>query len=303
MTRRVLVVGIGVGDPEHLTLGAVRALNETDVVFLVDKGAVADEMRRLRLELCRRVIEPDHHYRIVEVQLPAVRDRSGATARQRDGDGGIRREGDGDSDAGRAAGATPGPLDERWGAQVYREGVGGWREERVVPYADLVRGLGDDETGAFLVWGDPTLYDGTLALLDQVRAVSGVGFEVDVIPGISSVSALAARHRVPLNRVGEAIQITTGRRLAGHGMPPGVDNVVVMLDPHQAWRHLDDDLDIYWGAFVGLPDERLVAGRLADQRASIERQRGDAQEEKGWMFDTYLLRRRPGPASPPGGRP
>src|SRR3712207_7026936 len=43
-------------------------------------------------------------------------------------------------------------------------------------------------------------------------------------------SALAAAHRIPLNRVGRPFAVTTGRRLADEGPPPGVDDVVVMLD-------------------------------------------------------------------------
>lgn len=251
MTRHVLLVGIGAGDPDHLTLGAVRALNRTDAVFLVDKGRVAEEMRRHRHALCDQVIDPAHPHRIIERTLTAVRDRD--------------RE-------------QPSGLQE-------------WRSERIGAYEDLIAGLGDDETGAFLVWGDPTLYDGTLAILDEVRERGSVDFTVEVIPGISSVSALAARHGTALNRLGEAVELTTGRRLVEEGMPSHVDSVVVMLDAHEAWRDLDDDLHIWWGAFVGMDDEIVVSGRLGDVREEIGRRRSDAKERLGWMFDTYLLRR------------
>lgn len=252
MTRRVLLVGIGAGDPDHLTLGAVRALNRTDVVFLVDKGRVAEDLRAHRRALLEQVIEPGHQQRVVERSLTAVRDRD----RSR-----------------------------------YDAGVETWRSERLGAYRDLIEGLGTAETGAFLVWGDPTLYDGTLAILDEVRAQ--VDFEVEVVPGITSVSALAARHGVALNRIGEAVQLTTGRRLADEGMPAGVDNVVVLLDAHEAWRVLDDDLHIWWGAFVGMEHEIVVSGRLGDVRDEIASRRDAAKQQAGWMFDTYLLRRRP----------
>src|SRR3546814_13875120 len=89
-------------------------------------------------------------------------------------------------------------------------------------------------------------------------------------------------------------------------MPAGVDNVVVLLDAHEAWRTLDDDLEIWWGAFVGLDREVLVSGRLGDVRDDIAAQRDAAKPEAGWLFDTYLLRRvedrrcrrRPSPAPP-----
>jgi precorrin-6A synthase len=250
--RRVAVVGIGAGDPDHLTLGAVRALNRTDVVFLVDKGAGAADLRRARLALCERVIDPTHPWRLVEAGMRGVRDRSG-------GD--------------------------------YPDAIADWRAERVETYARLLGELAPGETGVLLVWGDPGLYDGTLSILDGVRATGEVDFDVAVVPGISAPMALAARHRVALNRQGEAVHLTTGRRLAAEGWPSGAGSVVVLLDAHGALADLDDDLQIWWGAYLGLPGERLVAGRLGDVRATIERERADGRATHGWLFDTYLLRR------------
>ncbi len=167
-----------------------------------------------------------------------------------------------------------------------------WRRERADVVERLVAELPEDASGAFLVWGDPSLYDGTLAVLDDVLARGGVAFEVEVIPGIGAPSALAARHRIALSRVGGAVQVTTGRRLAS-GLPDGARDVVVMLDGEQAFAGLSEDgLEIYWGAYLGTPDELLVSGELAAVRDEITRVRADARERKGWMFDTYLLRRR-----------
>ena len=46
-------------------------------------------------------------------------------------------------------------------------------------------------------------------------------------------------------------------------MPRDVDDVVVMLDGRTAFAGLPDtDLDIYWGAYLGTPDEILVSGDL-----------------------------------------
>ena len=120
-----------------------------------------------------------------------------------------------------------------------------------------------------------------------------VAFELDVIPGITSVQALAARHRLPLTGIGEPVQITTGRRLAAEGMPAGIANVVVMLDGGTSFdRVAPDGVDIYWGAYLGTGDEILAAGPLADAAPTIADARRDSRARKGWVFDTYLLRRR-----------
>jgi precorrin-6A synthase len=170
--------------------------------------------------------------------------------------------------------------------------VDDWRRRRADVCADMIAAeLGEGQVGAFLVWGDPSLYDSTLAILDDILDRGDLVFEIEVIPGISSVSALAARHRIGLNQVGRPIQITTGRRLA-EKWPEGVDDVVVMLDAQTAFTaHTDQDAQIYWGAYLGTPDELLVAGKLSEVATEITEIRAEARKRKGWIMDTYLLRR------------
>ncbi|MEV5430381.1 precorrin-6A synthase (deacetylating) [Streptomyces sp. NPDC052701] len=253
--RRIHVIGIGAGDPDQLTLQAVRALRGTDVFFVLDKGEVKADLTRLRRDMLDAHV-PEGTYRVVEARDPE---------RDRGADG-----------------------------AAYSPAVGDWRSARADIYEKLIaEELGEDESGAFLVWGDPSLYDSTIGILQEVLARGAVSFEYDVVPGISSVSALVARHRTGLNRVARPVQITTGRRLA-EGFPEGVDDVVVMLDAHQAFRrYVDEDMEIYWGAYIGTPDEILVRGPIAEAAPRIERLRAEARERKGWIMDTYLLRRRP----------
>ena len=174
----------------------------------------------------------------------------------------------------------------------YEGTVADWRSRRsAVTEALISENLLDEESGAFLVWGDPALYDSTIAILDEILARGRTLFEYEVIPGISSVSALAARHKVPLNRVGRPVQITTGRRLA-EGWPDGVDDVVVMLDAQQTFA-AHPEAEIYWGAYVGTEDEILRSGTVAEVADEIKETRAEARSEHGWIMDTYLLRRPP----------
>ncbi|MEU9445647.1 precorrin-6A synthase (deacetylating) [Streptomyces sp. NPDC048304] len=254
--RKIHVIGIGAGDPDQLTLQAVKALRSTDVFFLLDKGEVKSDLTQLRRDILDAHL-PEGSYRVVQARDPE--------------------------------------RDRKAGGAAYSPAVEDWRSARAGIYERLIaEELGEDGTGAFLVWGDPALYDSTLGILQEVLARGAVAFEYDVIPGISSVSALVARHRTGLNRVARPVQITTGRRLA-EGFPDGVDDVVVMLDAHQAFRrYADDDIDIYWGAYIGTPDEILVSGPIAEAAPRIERVRAEARTRKGWIMDTYLLRRNPG---------
>jgi precorrin-6A synthase len=253
--RRVLVIGIGAGDPDHVTVQAIAALNAADVFFVMDKGAAKHDLVRLRREICERYIE-DTSYRIVEVRDPE-RNRS---------------------------------------APDYAAAVAAWRSARADVWESLIaEELGDDGCGAFLVWGDPALYDSTIAVLREIESRGRVAFEFEVIPGISSVQALAAAHRVPLNRVGEPIEVTTGRRLGER--PNAAGDAVVMLDAGTAFDAIaDGDTEIYWGAYVGTEHEILVSGKLRDVAQEIARVRAEARERHGWIMDVYLLRRPRRPA-------
>jgi precorrin-6A synthase len=250
--RKVFVIGIGAGNPDYITIQAINALNQVDVFFIIDKGQEKDDLVRLRRDICERHIK-DKSYRMVEAIDPP-RDR------------------------------TP---------SSYEPAVRAWHEQRAGIYERMIADeLGDDDCGAFLVWGDPSLYDSTLRIIDQIIARGAVTFDYEVIPGISAIQALAARHRIALNRIGRPVHITTGRRIA-EGLPDDVDDAVVMLDGDCAFKAIDDpSIDIYWGAYLGTEDEILVSGPLRECDEAIERMRAEAKARKGWIMDTYLLRRR-----------
>ena len=250
--KRILVIGIGAGDPEYITVQAINALNQVDVFFVMDKGASKSKLVELRREIIERYVK-DRSYRIVEATSPE---------RQRD---------------------TPSYLDA----------VETLNRDKQAVFERLIEDeLRDGECGAFLVWGDPSLYDSTMRIMDAITKSGRHAFEYEVIPGISSVQALAAKHRVALNAIGRAVEITNGRGIA-EGFPSRVDSVVVMLDSQNSFRQVaDEDLDIFWGAYVGTADEILIAGRLREVMDDIERVRAEARERNGWIMDTYLLKRR-----------
>lgn len=168
----------------------------------------------------------------------------------------------------------------------YRTAVSDWHAARTRIWATAITAeLGPDGTGAFLAWGDPSLYDSTLRILEAVAAE--VDFTFDVIPGITAVQALTARHRIPLNEVGEPVLITTGRQLRTCGLTGAA---VVMLDADCSFQVCPPDTKIWWGAYLGTEDELLVAGTVGEVGGRIEALRAQARARHGWIMDTYLLR-------------
>lgn len=177
------------------------------------------------------------------------------------------------------------PDPKRSGAD-YRAAVSDWHAARARLWAAAIATeLGPDGVGAFLAWGDPSLYDSTLRILEAVAAQ--VEFTFDVIPGVTAVQALTARHRIPLNEVGEPVLITTGRQLRAHGLAGAA---VVMLDAECSFQACPPETAIWWGAYLGTDDELLVAGTVGEVGARIAALRAEARARHGWIMDTYLLR-------------
>ena len=248
--KKILIIGIGAGNPEYLTIQAVNALNQVDVFFILDKGASKEKLVEFRRELCRRYIK-GRNYRFVETSSPEWERRSADY------------------------GATIANLN---------------RDKQTVFERLIGEAMDDGECGAFLVWGDPTLYDSTIRLVEAIARGGAHAIDYEVIPGITAAQALAAKHKTTLNRIGKAVEITTGRRIA-EGFPSNVDSVVVMLDAENGFRRFaDQDIDIFWGAYIGTPDEILIAGKLKDVIDDIERVRAEARRANGWIMDTYLMR-------------
>ena len=251
--RRVRIIGIGAGSPDHVTQQAISALNDVDVFLVADKGEAKDELVALRRAICERFIEPGHGYQLVTVPDP-----------------------------------ERGPDAER-GSTAYEQGVADWHAARADAYAQVIDALPDRAVVGFLVWGDPAFYDSTIRVVDAIGA--RIPLEVLVVPGISAFQALAAAHGVVLHEVGQPVHVTTGRRLVSEWRPD-LGTVVVMLDGGLACRGLvavAPDLVIRWGAYVGMPQQELRAGRLADVIDELVTLRTSLRSRHGWIMDVYTL--------------
>ncbi len=122
------------------------------------------------------------------------------------------------------------------------------------------------------MWGDPSLYDSTLRIIDQIIARGSLAFEYKVVPGITSIQALAVDcpQGFPTTSImSSSCSMLSARSRTSMTMP----------------------MDIYWGAYLGTADEILVSGKWHERMEDIEWLRSAARERKGWTMDTYLLRR------------
>ncbi|GAA3523672.1 precorrin-6A synthase (deacetylating) [Aeromicrobium panaciterrae] len=178
------------------------------------------------------------------------------------------------------------PERDRADPADYQGAVSNWHESRAEAYERVIL----DQPGdvGFLVWGDPAFYDSTIRIVERILARGNVEAEWDVIPGISSLQLLAARHRIVLHEIGQPITVTTARKL-GEAVDAGADNILVMLSARLELAGLED-WHIWWGANLGTQHERLVAGRVGEVAAEIDAARAATKADAGWVMDAYLLR-------------
>lgn len=253
------LIGIGTGSPDHLTAGAIEAIAAADLILIPLKGQDKAELAGFRLQLCRRfATRPE-----TRVEPFAMPERDPAIA------GYLAR------------------------VEDWHDAIAAIWQQRIQDH--LRRGGGPRV--ALLVWGDPSLYDSSLRIARRVAR--RLPMRLKVIAGITAIQALCAAHAITLNEPGQPVTITTGRRLREQGWPAGSDTVVVMLDGGCAFDGMAGvegaRIRIWWGAYLGLAQQVLVAGPLPDVAARIRETRRAARAAHGWIMDIYLMRRLPRP--------
>jgi precorrin-6A synthase len=242
------LIGIGCGDPEQLSLAAIRAVNAADLILIPRKGEEKTDLAELRREICARVLT-NRETKLVEFDLP-------------------------ERDAAR---------------DDYRGGVDDWHDAIAAVWSrEIKTNIGAGSRVALLIWGDPSLYDSSLRIARRLEPLP----EIEVISGVTALQALCAAHAIPLNEIGAPFLVTTGRQLRENGWPEGVTTIAVMLDAGTAFQSLvPDDLQIWWGAYLGMPQQIIFSGPLAEMAGRIAEARVAARQQHGWIMDCYILKR------------
>lgn len=237
------LIGIGTGNPGHVTLEGRDALRNAACVLIPRKGSGKEDLAHLRHEILRAA---DATAKVIEFDMP-VRDE----------------------------------------ALPYGERVERWHDEIALRWQAALRDAPEGPV-ALLVWGDPGLYDSTLRIAGRLSPQP----TIRVVPGITALQALTSAHAIPFNTVNGPVVVTTGRQLRDNGWPSGAETAVVMLDGQCSFQLLrQDGLYIWWGGFLGMPEQILDHGPLDDVSDRIVATRAAARAEHGWIMDTYLLRR------------
>ena len=139
--RRLLLIGIGAGDPSFVTVQAAGAIAEVDAFLVIDKGEAKADLASVRRQVLDR-FTGSKPFRILTLE---------DTVRSTD---------------------VP-----------YEDAVAQWHLERVAAFErTMLADVDEDETAGILVWGDPSLYDSTLRIVDQVNAAGRLSLDGDASP-------------------------------------------------------------------------------------------------------------------------
>jgi precorrin-6A synthase len=245
------LIGIGTGNPDHLTLEAVRALNEVDLILIPNKGAGKDDLAGLRQEICARAITAPGP-RIVEFDLP-VRDPSITDYKARV---------------------------DHWHDTIARV----WIETIRTHLPEGAARVG------FLVWGDPSLYDSTMRIAERLKANQDVALRVipgvTSIQALTAAHAIPVNEIGAPFTVTTGRQL---RELGWPDSADTL--VIMLDGECSFQAINPDRVEIWWSAYAGMENQITISGALSDVSTQIIEARAKARADHGWIMDIYLLRR------------
>ena len=185
-TRRIHVIGIGAGSPEHVTAQAAAAIAQVDVFLVADKGESTDELVALRRSICERFVPEGREYEIRAVPDP----QRGADAPRR--------------------------------GAAYTAGVRNWHAARADRYAQEIASLPDGAVVGFL---DDTvgtvrpmllMLQGAVLLVLLTWARTRTGPATLTLAGVAWKRLLVAVYMLGGAMAGVAALLMTARINAGH---------------------------------------------------------------------------------------
>lgn len=219
------VIGVGPGDPELLTLKALRILRDVSVIF-VPKGR--EDGQSLALSITGRVVDLNGK-EIRELHFPMVKTRVKTASGDRE-------------------------IVAKWDV-ISQEIINALQSKEPVRAAS--------NSAAFLTLGDPCLYSTFFYLYDRLLSLMP-DLRIEIVPGVPSINAAAARAELPLGLGDERIAIVPANYEDFERFSVEHFDTVVFMKVDRTFEQLRDyllrkglaDRAIY-ASRVGMGDERI----------------------------------------------
>lgn len=267
MTGTLRVAGVGPGDPELMTIRAVKAIHQSDIIC-VPKGREAGSS--LALSIAARAVTLDGK-EIIEAYFPMRKTRhpgtKGAEARKRGSAGGERTSELSDFQASSLV--DDGELDEKWNETVQAI------LNRLKKGCDVV----------FLTLGDPMIYSTFFYLYDRLKAALP-DLDIEIIPGVSSISASAARARVSLGLANEKIAVLPANYMEDLRDTLNVFDTVVLMKVNRVWNEVIQLL-----AEMNILEKSVFISRATMEDEQIIRDIREVRQDELNYFSMVIVRK------------
>jgi len=240
MTGTLYVVGVGPGDPELLTLKAVRILNQVPCVC-VPRGR--EEGSSLALSIAEGVVDLKGK-EIIEAFFPMKKTKSRAEAKDDE-------------------------LEDSWNETI----------------VNIFKRLKQGIDVAFITIGDPTIYSTFFYLYDRLLKLAP-GMLIEIVPGVSSITAAAARAGLSLGLADEKIAIVPATYAGDLSrMTSEFDTIVLM----KVYRVFDEIVKSLTAA--GLAGNATYISRAGMREEAVIRNLKDVRKEDLNYFSLIIVRR------------
>ncbi|MCK9419548.1 MAG: precorrin-2 C(20)-methyltransferase [Nitrospirae bacterium] len=262
MTGKLYVIGVGPGDPELMTLKAVRILKETPCIF-VPKGR--EEGSSLALSIVRKELSLEGK-ELVELHFPMMKTAPHPGPLP----GGERENVDGPILRGEREFSPAHELDSKWNEAVHA----------------IVSVLEQGSDAAFITIGDPGIYSTFFYLYDKLlERIPALAIEI--IPGISSINAAAARAGLSLGLGNERIAILPANYLDSLEETLEKFDTVVLMKVSKVFNTVRDMLNRMNRAAQAT---YVVRAGMDDER--VYKDIGQVNEEDTNYFSLMIVRKR-----------
>ncbi len=261
MTGKLFVIGIGPGDPELMTLKAVRILKAVPVIF-VPKGR--EEGTSLALSIVQKAVSLDGK-KIVELHFPMMKTAPHPP----------------NVSPSLTGQAGPLPRGEMEAAPA-KELDAKWDEAASAVLARLDTG----KDAAFITIGDPGIYSTFFYLYDRLLA-QRPELPIEIIPGISSVNAAAARAGVYLGLGNERIAVLPANYLDSLTETLEKFDTVVLMKVNKVFSTVRDTLNK-----MGLAAKAVYIVRAGMDDEMIYKDINRVRDEDINYFSLMIVRRR-----------
>ena len=251
MTIELFLIGVGTGNPAHVTVQAIQQLKAADTLIIPRKGDSKSDLADLRYQICNKLLA-DECPPIFEFDLPARNNNKPYLT-----------------------------AVEEWHdtiAEIWSDCIKNAKQS----LAREINSVG------LLIWGDPSLYDSSLRIAKRLKPNANITVTPG-ITAVQALTAAHKIPINEIGK--PFIITTGRQLIDFGFPDVVDTAVVMLDGNCAFTSLKVDLYDIWWGAYLGMEYEVLISGKLSEVSDLIVETRKNRRKTHGWIMDSYVLQR------------